>query len=228
MVSAAEVDVCAPEPVSRSFQYRRVVKPQLERQRRARVTKCLDALRDLMAEALQDNKCGPLEKLEKADVLELTVEHLKKLRDQGALQSPMPLAQQEDKFREGYTRCATEVAHCLTTLPGALPQQVNVTLGARLMAHLGTSFTHHEKRAPLTITVPQQTSVFTHSGQQPQGLLMASTSPCSTPGSATSPSLYTPSTSPPLYTPPASPVSASQQTSPPQTRLPTSPVWRPW
>ncbi|CAL4250113.1 unnamed protein product, partial [Meganyctiphanes norvegica] len=151
MVSA-EVDVCAPEAVSRSFQYRRVVKPQLERQRRARVSKCLDALKDLMAEALQDSSSsGGLDKLEKADVLELTVEHLKKLRDQGALQGgPTPMGTQHcDKFREGYTRCATEVAHCLTALPAG---QVNVTLGARLMGHLGASFTHHEKRAPLTIT----------------------------------------------------------------------------
>ena len=215
MVSA-ELDVCSPEAVSRSFQYRRVVKPQLERQRRARVSKCLDALRDLMTEvALQDTPGCSLDKLEKADVLELTVVHLKKLRDQGTLQGPTPMAQQSDKFREGYTRCATEVAHCLTTLPG----QLNVTLGAHLMAHLGATFTHHEKRAPLTITVPQQNSALCHNAQQqPQGLLMPSATPS-----------VSPVFSPTLYTPPASPVTVSQQQhSPSQTMIPTSPVWRPW
>ncbi|CAL4190953.1 unnamed protein product, partial [Meganyctiphanes norvegica] len=142
MVSA-EVDVCAPEAVSRSFQYRRVIKPQLERQRRARVSKCLDALKDLMTEALQDSSSsGGLDKLEKADVLELTVEHLKNLRDQGVLQGgPTPMRTEDCvKFREGYTRCATAVAQCLTSLPTG---QVNVTLGTHLMAHLGASFTHH-------------------------------------------------------------------------------------
>ena len=200
-----------------------------------------------MTEALlQDTTStgASLDRLEKADVLELTVEHLKKMRAQGTLQATMPMAQQQsDKFREGYTRCATEVAQCLTALPEG-SSQVNVTLGARLMAHLGTSFTHHEKTAPLTITVPQQTSALCHSVQQTQGLLMPSILPCSTVTSAsplwcipTSSPVTSPATSPTtspvfsssLYTPPASPVSVLYHHSPSQTMVPTTPVWpRPW
>merc|ERR1711876_79650 len=40
------------EPMSRTFQYRKVMKPLLERKRRARINSCLDELKDLMVSAL--------------------------------------------------------------------------------------------------------------------------------------------------------------------------------
>jgi len=55
------------------------MKPLLERKRRARINKCLDELKDLMTSSLQD-KGENLSKLEKADILELTVQHLHKMR----------------------------------------------------------------------------------------------------------------------------------------------------
>lgn len=42
-----------PEPVSRTYQYRKVMKPMLERKRRARINRCLDELKELMMIALQ-------------------------------------------------------------------------------------------------------------------------------------------------------------------------------
>merc|ERR1719232_1178858 len=71
-------------PMSRTHQYRKVTKPLLERKRRARINKCLDELKDLMVYALQ-SEGESITKLEKADVLELTVRHLKKLRRQEML-----------------------------------------------------------------------------------------------------------------------------------------------
>lgn len=41
------------EPISRTYQYRKVMKPMLERKRRARINKCLDELKELMTGALQ-------------------------------------------------------------------------------------------------------------------------------------------------------------------------------
>lgn len=41
------------EPVSRTYQYRKVMKPMLERKRRARINRCLDELKELMTGALQ-------------------------------------------------------------------------------------------------------------------------------------------------------------------------------
>ena len=42
------------EPVSRTFQYRKYMKPMLERKRRARINRCLDELKELMTGALQN------------------------------------------------------------------------------------------------------------------------------------------------------------------------------
>merc|ERR1712156_742106 len=73
-------------PMSRTHQYRKVMKPLLERKRRARINKCLDNLKDLMVTALQ-SEGESITKLEKADVLELTVKHLQKLKRQQQLQA---------------------------------------------------------------------------------------------------------------------------------------------
>lgn len=42
------------EPVSRTHQYRKVMKPLLERKRRARINRCLDELKDLMSAQFQE------------------------------------------------------------------------------------------------------------------------------------------------------------------------------
>merc|ERR1712111_235181 len=71
-------------PMSRTHQYRKVMKPLLERKRRARINQSLDELKDLMVFALQ-SEGESITKLEKADVLELTVKHLRKLKRQQML-----------------------------------------------------------------------------------------------------------------------------------------------
>ncbi|KAA0196416.1 hypothetical protein HAZT_HAZT011807 [Hyalella azteca] len=91
---------CEIEPMSRTYQYRKVMKPMLERKRRARINKCLDELKDLMVGALQ-NEGDSIAKLEKADVLELTVTHLKKLRQRGQL-ALKPLPNLQEKYREAW------------------------------------------------------------------------------------------------------------------------------
>lgn len=205
---------CELEPVSRTYQYRKVMKPMLERKRRARINKCLDELKDLMIAALQAEG-ESIAKLEKADVLELTVTHLKKLqrRDQLAIR---PIPSEQDKFREGYSRCASEVSRCLASVQG-----VDVTLGTKLMTHLGISLTNYEKRAPLTILVPQA---------EPSPALSSASSGYSS-SSEISPAPSTSSRS--SSTSPACSTASSSSPSPrPQGLLtiaaPSGPMWRPW
>ena len=59
-------------PVSKTTQYKKITKPLLERKRRARINACLDELKDIMTVALQAEGEN-VSKLEKADILELTV-----------------------------------------------------------------------------------------------------------------------------------------------------------
>merc|ERR1712020_481763 len=126
-----ETNTVEDAPMSRTHQYRKVMKPLLERKRRARINKCLDELKDLMVFALQ-TEGESITKLEKADVLELTVRHLQKLKRQQQLQANPSLDM--DRYRAGYTACASEVSRFMATTPG-----VNIAMGTHLMSHLGSS-----------------------------------------------------------------------------------------
>ena len=103
---------------SAQYQYRKVMKPLLERKRRARINGCLDELKELM-ECLGGDQSGGqsrMQRLEKADVLEVTVNHLRNLKAEGRLcgggPEAGPLRQVEDTstYRSGYSACAAEVA----------------------------------------------------------------------------------------------------------------------
>lgn len=123
--------------MSRTHQYRKVMKPMLERKRRARINKCLDELKDLMVTALQ-KEGETITKLEKADVLELTVRHLRKLKAQGGLQggpcSPPGggVTGAVEHYRAGFRVCAGEITK-FVTCGGA---SMDLGLTARLLQHL--------------------------------------------------------------------------------------------
>ncbi|XP_050682337.1 enhancer of split mbeta protein-like [Leptidea sinapis] len=127
------------EPVSRTYQYRKVMKPMLERKRRARINRCLDELKDLMVTALQAEGEN-VSKLEKADILELTVRHLHSLKRRGQLVLK-PEVSYAERFRAGFAQCATEVSQFITNATvaaNAMQRQgpVDPQAGARLLQHL--------------------------------------------------------------------------------------------
>ncbi|XP_041982217.1 enhancer of split mbeta protein-like [Aricia agestis] len=148
-----------PQPVSRTYQYRKVMKPMLERKRRARINRCLDELKELMVSALQ-SEGENVAKLEKADILELTVRHLHKLRRQRRL-SLNPTVD-ADRFRAGFTHAANEVSRCLASIPG-----VDVRLGTQLMTHLGHRLNDIQRAAdtpPASPPSPAPSSASSSSG----------------------------------------------------------------
>merc|ERR1712241_423193 len=136
------------EPLSRTEEYRKVVKPLIEKKRRARINACLDELKDLMVFAMQ-SEGESISKLEKADVLELTVKHLRKLKRQQMLS--LNPALDMDRFHAGYTTCATEVSRTLASTG------VDISIGSRLMSHLGHKLNNIEtsRVSPLTVRVPE-------------------------------------------------------------------------
>ena len=138
----------AEEAMSKTDQYRKVMKPLIERKRRARINNCLDELKDLMVYALQ-SEGESISKLEKADVLELTVKHLRKLKRQQMLAVTPGL--ELDRYRAGYTTCATEVSRCLASTG------VDIAVGSRLMSHLGNKLNTIEtsRQEPLRVRVPE-------------------------------------------------------------------------
>lgn len=177
------------------------MKPMLERKRRARINRCLDELKELMVTALQ-SEGENVSKLEKADILELTVQHLHKLRRQQRL-SANPVTD-ADRFRAGFTHCATEVSRCLASTPG-----VDVRLGTKLMTHLGHRLNEMDRLSPLSVRVADSTAP-------------ASPAP-SSPASSTSSSGYS---LPP--TPASSETELDGLLKVVDMSVKGSPVWRPW
>lgn len=121
----------------------------LERKRRARINRCLDELKELMVTALQAEGEN-VSKLEKADILELTVRHLHKLRRQHAL-GLTPEAAYADRFRAGFTHCAAEVSQYLATSMqtpqnGAEPV-IDPSSGVKLLQHLGSCIRRIDAKA---------------------------------------------------------------------------------
>ncbi|KAH8359898.1 hypothetical protein KR093_009351, partial [Drosophila rubida] len=134
--------------MSKTYQYRKVMKPLLERKRRARINKCLDDLKDLMAECVAQTGDA---KFEKADILEVTVQYLRNLKQSKAAQTAA--AAPEHSFRAGYIRAANEVSRALAALP-----KVDVAFGTTLMTHLGMRLNQLEQPVeqptPLTLHTP--------------------------------------------------------------------------
>jgi hairy-and-enhancer-of-split protein len=119
-------------PISKTMRYKKITKPLLERKRRARINACLDELKDIMTVALQAEGEN-VSKLEKADILELTVRHLHKLNQSRRLLVRNPLEDLQ-KFQAGYSSCAQEAATFLLSTPG-----VDVRLSQRLLGHLSST-----------------------------------------------------------------------------------------
>ena len=136
-------------PLSRTHQYKKITKPLLERKRRARINKCLDELKDIMTVALQAEGEN-VSKLEKADILELTVRHLHKLSQNRRLMVRNPLEELQ-KFQAGYSSCAQDAASFLLSTPG-----VDVRLSQRLLSHLSTTAgpAMAANITPLSLTAP--------------------------------------------------------------------------
>lgn len=197
--------------MSKTYQYRKVMKPMLERKRRARINKCLDELKEIMVECLTQEG-EHITRLEKADILELTVEHMKKLKQQKQLrisQEPLKAAASvTESFRAGYIHAANEVSKALASLPG-----VSVDLGTQLMSHLGHRLNY------LQVVVPTALPPTTTPSKQVYPPLSQTTTPFT--------GYYEESGRIPVaLTPPPSECCSDRSSSP--TPSESSSVWRPW
>lgn len=125
-----------PHPVSRTYQYKKITKPLLERKRRARINRCLDELKDLMVDALE-TEGENISKLEKADILELTVRHLQKLQSSrpSGLSATIASGDEisaESRWQSGFGHCAAEACRFLSSLPGEAAERLARHLAAGL------------------------------------------------------------------------------------------------
>ncbi|XP_046678462.1 protein hairy-like [Homalodisca vitripennis] len=109
---------------------RRSNKPIMEKRRRARINHCLDELKSLILDAMNKDPARH-SKLEKADILEMTVKHLQTIQRQ-----QLTLAVSADptvvhKFRTGFAECSAEVGRYIGRMEGVEPG-----VKQRLASHL--------------------------------------------------------------------------------------------
>ncbi|XP_043341837.1 transcription factor HES-2 isoform X1 [Cervus elaphus] len=106
---------------------RKSLKPLLEKRRRARINESLSQLKGLILPLL-GRESSRYSKLEKADILEMTVRFLQELPpSSGPTAAPTP----SDSYREGYRACLARLARVLPTCHVLEP-----AVSARLLEHL--------------------------------------------------------------------------------------------
>ncbi|XP_074831189.1 transcription factor HES-4 isoform X2 [Natator depressus] len=118
-----------PDKPKSASEHRKSSKPIMEKRRRARINESLGQLKTLILDALKKDSSRH-SKLEKADILEMTVKHLRNLqRAQMTALSADPSVL--GKYRAGFNECMNEVTRFLSTCEG-----VNTEVRTRLLSHL--------------------------------------------------------------------------------------------
>ncbi|XP_062853133.1 hairy-related 6 [Trichomycterus rosablanca] len=125
----------APDKPKTASEHRKSSKPIMEKRRRARINESLGQLKTLILDALKKDSSRH-SKLEKADILEMTVKHLRNMQ-----RAQMTAALNADptvlgKYRAGFSECMNEVTRFLSTCEG-----VNSEVRTRLLGHLANCMT---------------------------------------------------------------------------------------
>ncbi|CAG9831330.1 unnamed protein product [Diabrotica balteata] len=121
--------------IKRISDNRRSNKPIMEKRRRARINNCLNELKTLILDAMKKDPARH-SKLEKADILEMTVKHLQNLQRQQVAMSAAADPLVVNKFRAGFSECASEVGR----FPGLDP-----IVRRRLLQHLANCLSQGSK-----------------------------------------------------------------------------------
>ncbi|XP_014675673.1 PREDICTED: transcription factor HES-1-like [Priapulus caudatus] len=122
---------------------RKVLKPKIEKKRRDRINSSMEELKIIVLHGL--NKDPSLySKLEKADILEMTVKYMRNVSSGAQLAC-------SDRYRAGFSECAGAVSHYMAT--------VDSSLQGRMMNHLSAvaaSRMKPEAQPPMKTVVQQQ------------------------------------------------------------------------
>uniref|UniRef100_UPI00398EF876 hairy-related 8.2 isoform X2 n=1 Tax=Pristiophorus japonicus TaxID=55135 RepID=UPI00398EF876 len=115
------------EKLSNAKEERKLRKPLIERKRRERINNCLDQLKETVVGAFRLDQS----KLEKADILEMTVKHLQNVQNSRMMADTKIGLEAQQRFSAGYIQCMHEVHNLLLTC-----DWMDKTVGARLLNHL--------------------------------------------------------------------------------------------
>nr|XP_012218905.1 PREDICTED: transcription factor HES-1-A [Linepithema humile] len=141
MLGSEEEFEAQTQPGMTKAELRRSNKPIMEKRRRARINQYLDELKNFILVSEKDPTRHS--KLEKADILEMTVKHIQTMQRQqlnsAVANDPAVLT----KFRSGFSECATEVSRYVSRL-----ENVDPAVKQRLVSHLNNCVSHLQQMAP--------------------------------------------------------------------------------
>ncbi|XP_076315323.1 uncharacterized protein LOC143227862 isoform X1 [Tachypleus tridentatus] len=115
---------------TRRQENKRVSKPLMEKRRRARINQSLSEMKNLLLDAIRSDNPRH-SKLEKADILEMTVRHLQEFHRQRRTATLVNDSQLRNKFLLGFEECVREVGLYLKKQDG-----VKEDTRQRLLQHL--------------------------------------------------------------------------------------------
>nr|XP_046253800.1 hairy-related 9 isoform X2 [Scatophagus argus] len=172
-----------PDKPKNASEHRKSSKPIMEKRRRARINESLGQLKTLILDALKKDSSRH-SKLEKADILEMTVKHLRNLQrvQMNALSADATVL---SKYRAGFNECMNEVTRFLSTSEG-----VNTEVRSRLLNHLSSCMGQM-----MSMNYPQQATSQQAHLAQPLHVQLPSTLPISSatklsPAEAVSPKVF--------------------------------------
>ncbi|XP_061481413.1 transcription factor HES-1-like [Rhineura floridana] len=110
--------------------YRKSIKPLIEKRRRARINASLEQLRKLLEQPPDRQNARALSRLEKAEILEMTVQEFRRLKKKGAVAASV--SQDSQEFTSGYCHCINTVSTFLSRADSSLGQEVKT----RILQHL--------------------------------------------------------------------------------------------
>uniref|UniRef100_A0A8D2KHD8 Hes family bHLH transcription factor 2 n=1 Tax=Urocitellus parryii TaxID=9999 RepID=A0A8D2KHD8_UROPR len=116
-----------PRRAGDAAELRKTLKPLLEKRRRARINESLSQLKGLILPLL-GRENSRFSKLEKADILEMTVRFL---QEQPASPYSPEVPPPRDSYQEGYSACLARLTRVLPSCRVLEP-----TVSARLLEHL--------------------------------------------------------------------------------------------
>ncbi|XP_047112227.1 protein hairy-like [Schistocerca piceifrons] len=129
----------------------------MEKRRRARINNCLNELKTLILDAMKKDPARH-SKLEKADILEMTVKHLESLQRQQSAMAAATDPSVVNKFRAGFSECAGEVGR----FPG-----LEANVRRRLLSHLASCLNGSAMAAQAATAAAQAASVHDQQQQPP-------------------------------------------------------------
>ncbi|KAL5015509.1 hypothetical protein ScPMuIL_009779 [Solemya velum] len=140
----------SPSPKKDATSLRRVNKPMMEKRRRARINNCLTQLKTLVLDAMKRDS-AQFSKLEKADILEMTVRYLRNMQHQQVMPTVMAEPTVNHKYKEGFRECAGEVMRYLSNAQG-----IDSSVKSRMENHLSHMITTNVNgQAPVSAPVSQ-------------------------------------------------------------------------